>query len=100
MKLTPCTYEFARYEAGGFQIDALVTGHYDMVLLFAEAVKRLQLTGQNYRDGTLLSRAMRNTSYNGLQTGTVRINENGDAQLSYEISSVAAGAFEFSVISQ
>ena len=49
MKLTPCTYEFVRYEMDGFQIDALVTGHYDMVLLFAEAVKRLQLTGQNYR---------------------------------------------------
>lgn len=79
------------------QIDALVTAHYDMVLLFAQAITQLQHAGLDYRDGSLLSDVMRNTSYTGLQSGIVRIDAHGDAKLSYEISAVAPGAAEFTV---
>ncbi|OWA51253.1 Atrial natriuretic peptide receptor 1 [Hypsibius exemplaris] len=83
------------YFAPTLRIDALVTAHYDMVILFAEAVRQLQKAGRNFREGSLLSRYMRNTTYTGLQSGKVRIDTNGDAKLSYEIMGVTTGATEF-----
>ena len=77
-----------------------MTAHYDFVMVLASAVDALYQAGKDYKDGFLLAQYMRNTTYQGLQTGSVRIDAEGNSHLSYEVLGVATGATHFTVSTQ
>ena len=67
------------------QIDPIVNGYYEAIMLYATVIRRMHQQGANYTNGTNVAAAMKNTTFVSPINGATQIDAEGDRVMRYAL---------------
>ncbi|OQV18988.1 Guanylate cyclase 32E [Hypsibius exemplaris] len=70
-------------DKGAFRMDPMVTAYFDSVVLYANALRRVQSIGQSLRNSSLVLGEMRDRTYTSPLTTEIIMNKDGDRLITY-----------------